>query len=66
MDRAAMIARGNGAVDVHAMAGREVGSMGAGAHVVDLAGNEELSAGIYVVRLSSGSSALAIKAAVIP
>jgi hypothetical protein len=37
------------------IAARDIGSLGAGRHVVDLAGERKLGAGIYVVRLTQGS-----------
>ena len=43
---------------------REVGALGAGSHVVDLAG-ERLPAGIYLIRLTRGDRALSARAVVI-
>jgi len=36
------------------IAARDIGSLGAGRHVVDLAGERKLGAGVYVVRLTQG------------
>jgi hypothetical protein len=44
---------------------REVGSLGAGEHVVPLADRHSLPAGVYLVRLTQGRRALIAKACVV-
>ena len=44
---------------------REVGSMGAGRHVVPLGGSRRLPPGLYLVRLTRGAHALVVRAVVL-
>jgi hypothetical protein len=43
---------------------QEVGSLGAGSHVVSLASSQSLAAGTYIVRLSQGGRSITVRAAV--
>lgn len=47
------------------VAEQEVGSLGPGSHVVDLTGGRTLAAGVYLVRLSRGSSVLTSRMSVV-
>jgi len=44
---------------------RDVGALGAGEHVVDLAAGARLAPGVYLLRLTRGSTSLTARAVVI-
>jgi len=47
------------------VAGREVGSLGPGRHVVDLAAGGRVPPGIYLLRLMQGTNSRAVRAAML-
>jgi len=47
------------------VAGREVGSLGAGRHVVDLAAGGRVPPGIYLLRLMQGTNSRIVRAAML-
>jgi hypothetical protein len=47
------------------VAAREVGTLGAGPHTVDLAPGGTLAAGVYLVRLSAGGRVLTARVAIL-
>jgi hypothetical protein len=47
------------------IASRDVGALGAGRHVVDLAGERRLAAGVYLVRLTQGGQQRTTRAVVL-
>jgi len=48
------------------VAGREVGSLGPGVHVLALGGSERLAPGVYFIRLIHDRRALVSRGAVVP
>jgi hypothetical protein len=48
------------------VAKRDVGALGAGRHLVDLAGDQALSPGLYLLRLTQGSNARTTRVVVLP